>query len=421
MDAEFLTRIQNVEKLITPSIIHPSLQLGTNTCLCCNRSGKLTVWNTRVKCWRPQCILNKGPSLIELKALIENITFKESLIKLEEELNITIDDNTSTLNRLSARNKALNECLSIYEYYLWSDLGKPALDYLKSRGFNEQVIKEKRIGFAPHFNCLSWFENIDRQVLNEEGLLNNNRTEYYGNRIIFPIFDINNNLVHFTGRFLGDIKKDEYGNDKYPRYKDTRAVNNLPNIKDYLVFENEINNYANNNRELYVAEGFPDALTLYQHGFNSVGILGIEKVSSHINKFKQFDKVTFILDNDTYFDFVSNKDIYKSYSRVIPQLIKLQTQLGDVEFRLVHVPKIEGVKDVNDWFNLSGNKEEVKRKILDSSISLVEFYIEQEGRDLHKHLEIIKLIRTTKKGENLFRKHITTTDPLKYTLQILNL
>ena len=88
-------------------------------------------------------------------------------------------------------------------------MGQRLLVYLKSRGFDDEDIKENMIGFAPDsWNFLSSFvkNKIEKlNVLEDLGLVkkkegSNNFFDFFRNRIIFPIKNRQGVIMGFAGR-----------------------------------------------------------------------------------------------------------------------------------------------------------------------------------------------------------------------------
>jgi len=96
-----------------------------------------------------------------------------------------------------------------------SDAGKKALAYLRDRGLADESIRNFRLGYAPDsWNALGDFleRNYESKDIFDAGLaVKKDGGGYYDrfrSRIIFPIFDLNGQVVGFAGRVFGDLAKD---------------------------------------------------------------------------------------------------------------------------------------------------------------------------------------------------------------------
>ena len=96
---------------------------------------------------------------------------------------------------------------------LRTKFGIEALDYLKNRGLNEDIIKEFGIGLSLDSNealyQLLTKKNYDTKLLLDMGLINSNNGKIYdmfSRRITFPLWDKNGNIVGFSARVYRNEK-----------------------------------------------------------------------------------------------------------------------------------------------------------------------------------------------------------------------
>lgn len=427
LDTDLQQRLENLERFLGISDICAVSGEGSSICPSCGKK-KFSVWdNKRAKCWSNHCKLNNNKggvyNLVSLYQILNNYEesgkgYFQSLLDLEKRAGI----NSCTSLLKNSRSLFLEECLELYQWALHSAEGKEAKEYLIKRGFSEQSIKEYGIGYAPNAYFLRGFDEINLVKLKEEKLLYYNK-EYFDNRIIFPIRDLQGDLVHFVGRYLGDVPKDEDGEDVVPRYKDTQAVKNILGTKAYLAFEHLIPQYTKSNIDtLYIAEGFPDTFSLIQRGFCAVGLLGLEKLVSHKEKFRNFDQIIAIFDNDFYPKSHTKYPLqYKSWRKIIPQLIEIQKALPNLKIYTWMVPH-EEVKDINDWLivNHQLSQEEIKEIINREKKNLVLQLIEKWGDDISKHRILLELISLTGIGKTKLQNYIIESNPLDYALEVFS-
>ena len=104
------------------------------------------------------------------------------------------------------------------------------------------------------------------QVLKETGLFKMDERGVYDkfwNRVIFPIMDINNRVIGFGGRVMGDAKP------KYLNSPETKLFNKSKNLFGL--------NYAKlgKKKNIILCEGYMDVIAMHQAGFtNAVASLG---------------------------------------------------------------------------------------------------------------------------------------------------
>ena len=85
----------------------------------------------------------------------------------------------------------------------------------------------------------------------------------FWNRVMFPIMDVNNRVIGFGGRVMGD------GTPKYLNSPETLIFDKSRNLYGL--------NYARTSREKYIlaCEGYMDVIAMHQAGFtNAVASLG---------------------------------------------------------------------------------------------------------------------------------------------------
>ena len=145
------------------------------------------------------------------------------------------------------------------------------MKYLKGRGLSDETIQKFGLGYSDKYSndlyqYLKKLKYAD-EVLKESGLfqVDEKRGMYdkFWNRVIFPIMDVNNRVIGFGGRVMGDAK---------PKYL------NSPETK---IFDKSRNLYGLNaarssrRRNLIICEGYMDVISMHQAGFtNAVASLG---------------------------------------------------------------------------------------------------------------------------------------------------
>src|SRR6516165_2882794 len=89
----------------------------------------------------------------------DNLDFLEAVEKLAGQVGLTVPQATPEERGRAKRQKTLLEVLEaaahLYEHRLWAPSGGGALQYLRSRGLDDDTVRRFRLGWAP----------ADRQVL----------------------------------------------------------------------------------------------------------------------------------------------------------------------------------------------------------------------------------------------------------------
>ncbi|CDQ41928.1 DNA primase [Virgibacillus salexigens] len=123
------------------------------------------------------------------------------------------------------------------------------------------------------------------------------------NRIVFPLFDYNGDIVSFTGRvpfstiLLKQLneKAKEKNQKTQPKYKDTHGVNK----GDHLFGMHIAKEYIRQSRIAIIVEGWTDVISLHRHGAkNAVSTMGVALTQNQINLLKRAGAKQVILMRD---------------------------------------------------------------------------------------------------------------------------
>jgi DNA primase len=160
-----------------------------------------------------------------------------------------------------------------YRQLTQSDRGRPALDYLRRRGFAPKTIKRFGLGFAPNeWDALltaATEEQLDPETLEKAGLVieRNDGSGYYDRyrgRIIFPIFSHIGKVLAFAGRILDP--DDERDQPKYINSPETEVYHK----KEVLYGLHQAKRSIRKTDEVLLVEGYTDVISLSQAGVENV-------------------------------------------------------------------------------------------------------------------------------------------------------
>lgn len=189
----------------------------------------------------------------------------------------------------------INKIAATYYYrQLRSENGKAGLAYLKKRELSDSTINSFGLGYATqstgNLYKLLKEKGYDDDILKESGLFTYERGihEKFWNRVIFPIMDINNKVIGFGGRVMGDAKP------KYLNSPETRLFDKSRNLYGL--------NIARTSRKpnMIICEGYMDVISMHQAGFNqAVASLGTALTPGHARLLKRYtDNVLITYDSD---------------------------------------------------------------------------------------------------------------------------
>jgi len=180
-----------------------------------------------------------------------------------------------------------------------SSAGQKARSYLSKRGISEKTINDFKLGYAYDGwdHLLRFFSNkrISPVLLEKSGLIlpRKNKSGHYDrfrNRIMFPIFDVNMQVVGFGGRVLDDGLPKYLNSPETAVYNKSRSLYGIHRAKDKCRAAGTV----------FIVEGYLDLLALHQHGIeNTVATLGTALTSDHVKFLKRYaQRMVLVYDSD---------------------------------------------------------------------------------------------------------------------------
>jgi DNA primase len=169
------------------------------------------------------------------------------------------------------RIKLLGRAGDFYAAYLWkSDEAEPARAYLAERGFDEDLLRRYRVGYAPGGGSVlarrALKQGYSRQDLVDAGLARHDGGDFFRARIMFPIADAQGRVQGFGGRTLDPHERAKYVNSaEGPAFRKRR-----------LLFALDLARPSASKRGwIAVVEGYTDVLGLAKAGIdNAVACMG---------------------------------------------------------------------------------------------------------------------------------------------------
>ena len=228
----------------------------------------------------------------------ENYSFGEALSHLAGRAGVELPKiEYSREAREKAEQRAalleINKLAAQYFYYqLRRESGKTAYGYLLGRGLSEETIRKFGLGYSDKYSDDLYkyltSKGYSDDLLRESGLFNvdERRGMYdkFWNRVIFPIMDVNNRVIGFGGRVMGD------GKPKYLNSPETKIFDKSRNLYGLNVARTTRKNY------LILCEGYMDVIAMHQAGFtNAVASLGTALTSGHASLVKRYTKEVLLL------------------------------------------------------------------------------------------------------------------------------
>ena len=229
--------------------------------------------------------------------------FIESIEALAARAGIEVpyDTNVAANPEKSPIYEALQKATEIFENNLArSDSAEHVRKYItKERQISSEVCKKFSLGYAANsWDALSnqmLTKGISEEILIKAGLAKKNKDgklfDVFRDRLMFPIKDRKGRVVGFGGRVMNP--------DDQPKYLNTgdtavfQKSRELYGLFEALEFRKDL-------KEIYVVEGYMDAIAMYEHGMtNAVATLGIATNRFHIQKLLQVvNEIVFCFDGD---------------------------------------------------------------------------------------------------------------------------
>ena len=304
---------------------------------------------------------HKGGDVFTFVSEIERISFREALEFLAERARIQLPTvENSEFNKTQYLKdrmyKITAETAIFYHERLYKPLAKIAQDYVKQRKLDNNTLKAFKIGYSGEYNEL--YKLLKAKGFKDEEILATglvNKTEKgdfidrFRKRLMFPIMDVSGRVIAFGGRKLEN-------NEKMAKYINSNE--NLVYSKKKHLFALNLAKQSDSKRIILV-EGYMDAISLYQRGFNNVvaslGTALTEEQGRLLRKYSE--QVILSYDSDG-----------AGQEAIMRGLSILENQGCDAR-----VLQMEGAKDPDEFVIKYGSGR--FKMLVDEAISLIEFKI----------------------------------------------
>lgn len=256
-----------------------------------------------------------GGSVIQFIMDMERLDFPEAVRFLADQLHMPLpqmEDDPDYQRRRNQRERLLaanREAAQFFHRTLFTDAGRPMLDYFKRRGLSDGVIRKFGLGASPE----GW-DTLTRHLLDQGYTLDELKLcgltvvkpaqqatqdaparpqrafDMFRGRAMFPIIDQYGNVLAFGGRVLGD------GQPKYLNTSDTPVFN-----KRLGVYAANLLRKERHLERVVLVEGYMDVVSLTQFGVNGVcATLGTALTAEQARLLKRFaPKVYLAYDGDS--------------------------------------------------------------------------------------------------------------------------
>lgn len=249
----------------------------------------------------------KGGNVFQFTQEIKDVPFVEAVKELGERVNIKVDVGQTQYNQQSQMASDDLKMIEMHElirdYYHYALMktveGEEALNYLRQRGFTDELIKQRQIGYAPdssHF-CHDFLEKkgYDIELAYEAGLLSRNEENFsyydrFRNRIMFPLKNAQGRIVGYSGRTYNNQEPKYLNSPETPIFQKRRLLYNLDKARKSI----------RQNDEIVLLEGFMDVIKSDYAGLKQVvASMGTQLSQEHMTFLKKLtNNITLMFDGD---------------------------------------------------------------------------------------------------------------------------
>lgn len=328
----------------------------------------------------------KGGNVFQFIQEIKGVTFVEAVRELGSKVDIHIaqeePSQTSAIVDDHIKMIDMHELMAENYHYILkhTEEGEQALNYLKSRGFTEELINDRKIGYAPNQPKFTkeFLEKkgYDSVLAYEAGLLSRNDEtfDYYDrfrDRIIFPLLNFQGKTVGFSGRTYTNQSPKYLNSPETPIFQKRKMLYNIDRARKSIRQEDEV----------ILLEGFMDVIKAENAEIKQViATMGTALSREHIIMVKKLaSNVTLLYDGD----FAGVEATLNVGNELLNEGLNVY---------VVNLPK---KMDPDDYITQYGN-EAFKSYVESQKLAYVSFkaqklYFENENNDLkhEQHLETL--------------------------------
>lgn len=349
----------------------------------------------------------------------EKVSFYEAVKIVADKIGVSIDISTS--KKENTKKSPLYDIYNIaYKFYqnnLNTVYGKDAKKYLLNRKIDEDVIKNFNIGLSLSdselCNALKAKGFKDDDIVSSGVAVQNGNNIYdiYKNRIMFPLYDLEGNVVGFSGRIYNQKSESKYINTK-----ETEIFKKGELLYNYHIAKKE----ARKEKNIIVVEGFMDVIRLSTIGIvNVVATMGTAVTKYQLNLIQKLaPNITLMFDGDKAGEKATNAFIELANGNDSNiKVVRLEDNLDPDEYILTKgkdkmIYNLSHVQTVYDY-KLSSYKENIDfndSKEVSNYINVMIKEFEKIDDDIVREIEIKKLSELTNVSYDLIKSKLKDSE-----------
>lgn len=298
----------------------------------------------------------------------DGVEFRQAVEILAQKAGVNLPMAAGNRKAMDRRRQvvAVNEAAAAYYHQcLLSERGLLAQKYLQKRGVSKESIELFTLGYASErWNELEQYllkKGFSPEMIKVSGVIKRSQRQnrYYDlfrDRIIFPIFSYNQDIIGFGGRLLGE------GIPKYLNTPETDLFSKRNNL--YGLAQGKLSLRGQN--EAILVEGYMDCIKMYQAGItNVVASLGTAFTKEQASLLARYvEKVVVLYDGD------------EAGQRETLRAVEVLAQHG-LKPGVLNLP---AGQDPDDYLNAIGKKDFLSF-IQNNTISHIEFKLDYYMRN----------------------------------------
>ncbi len=289
---------------------------------------------------------------------IHNLEFQDAVELVAEKYGFKLTyTETSQTNDFKNFQQKINLIDEYFKAMMDSEKSKTAKEYLTSRKFNEQDLKNYDVSFidsnVEDFQKFCDKNKISDFDLKKLGFISSSNNFLFKNRIMFPILNFRSETIAYGGRALEDFGPKYLNSSDSVLYKKNRN----------LYFTKEFISSVKKKGYVFLVEGYFDVLSLNQLGYsNSASPSGTALTVQQLEAVSRYTKkILLCFDND------------EAGLKATERVLEIKNQVSNqLEIHCLNLP--EKYKDISELYE---DNEDIFSSVLNDNVEIVEFLIDK--------------------------------------------
>jgi DNA primase len=245
----------------------------------------------------------EGGDMFSFVMKLEGVEFGDALRQLAQQAGVELQARDPSYKKIQSERARLYEVLELAAKFFERQLRGGAFDYLVKRGLTQESITAWRLGYAPE-NTQHVFDFLRQQGYSQEEIRKAGLTGQFRSRLIFPVCDMNSQVIGFGGRVFGEAPEGT------PKYLNT--ANTLVYDKSRVLYGlDKAKLAARKQNSCVLVEGYMDAIMVSQAGCEQVAATsGTALTAPQLQILKRYaDNLVFAFDMDVAGDSATKRGV----------------------------------------------------------------------------------------------------------------